>query len=118
MTNHTPSNDENHDQSDHDTHRTEFDPSTDSASEELITAIATLNDADPAELALLAEFVDPEALDALFGPQMDGTPRDTTGHVVFNYDAYHVRIDSNGKISLRRTEVETGSERSLSDDDE
>ncbi|GAA0250199.1 HalOD1 output domain-containing protein [Haladaptatus pallidirubidus] len=118
MTKHTPSNDENHDESDDDTHQTEFDPLTDTVSEELITAIATLNDADPAELALLAEFIDPEALDALFGPQMDGTPRDTDGHVVFNYDTYHVRIDSNGKISLRRTEAETGNERSRSDDAE
>ncbi|WP_435158885.1 HalOD1 output domain-containing protein [Haladaptatus sp. DFWS20] len=118
MTNHTPPNDETRDESDDNAYETEFDPLTDNVSEELIKAVATLNDADPAELALLTEFIDPEALDALFGPRPDETPRDTDGRVMFEYDAYHVRIDSSGKISLHRTEAESDSERSLSDDDE
>jgi hypothetical protein len=106
MSDHTHPNDENRDQSDDDIHQTEFDPLTDNVSEELIKAVATLNDADPAELALLVEFIDPEALDALFRPRADNTPRDTDGRVMFEYDAYHVRIDSNGKISLHRTETD------------
>ena len=117
MTNHTPPTDEHPDESDDDTYQTEFDPLTDNVSEELIKAVATLNDADPTELALLAEFIDPEALDALFRPRPDETPRDTDGRVVFNYDAYHVRIDSSGTISLHHTEPETDSERSPSDDE-
>ena len=117
MTNHTPSNDENRDESDDDAYETEFDPLTDNVSEELIKAVATLNDADPTELSLLAEFIDPEALDALFRPRPDDTPRDTNGRVVFDYDAYHVRIDSNGKISLHHTEAETDSGRSPTDDE-
>ncbi|WP_458210863.1 HalOD1 output domain-containing protein [Haladaptatus sp. NG-SE-30] len=83
-----------------DTHRTEFDPSTDSASEELIKAVARLNDADPVELPLLADFIDPEALDALFRPREDGTLRGTSGRVEFAYDAYHVTVDSGGTIHL------------------
>ncbi|WP_227377189.1 HalOD1 output domain-containing protein [Haladaptatus halobius] len=105
MTNHTPPNDENRDESDDDTYQTEFDPLTDSVSEELIKAVATLNDADPAELALLAEFIDPEALDALFGPRPNDTPRDTDGRVVFDYDAYHVRKEISESSDVPRTRV-------------
>ncbi|WP_266081175.1 HalOD1 output domain-containing protein [Haladaptatus caseinilyticus] len=83
-----------------DTHSTAFDHSTDSASEELIKAVAKLNDADPVELPLLADFIDPEALDALFSPREDGTPRETSGQVEFTYDAYHVLVDSRGMINL------------------
>jgi hypothetical protein len=83
-----------------DTDSTEFDPSTDSASEELIKAVARLNDADPTELPLLADFIDPEALDALFRPREDGTPRGTDGQVEFTYNAYHVTVDSRGMINL------------------
>jgi hypothetical protein len=83
-----------------DTHPLEFDPSTDSASEELIKAVATLNDADPTELPLLADFIDPEALDVLFSPLVDGTPRGTGGQVEFTYDAYNVTVDSRGMITL------------------
>ena len=72
-------------------HSTEFDPSTDSASEELIKAVATLDSVDPAKLPLLADFIDPEALDALFGPRENGIPRGTSGQVEFIYNAHHGR---------------------------
>lgn len=82
------------------TDSTEFDLSTDSASEELIKTVATLNDVDPTELPLLADFIDPEALDALFKPREDGTPRGTSGQVEFTYNAYHITVDSRGTINL------------------
>ncbi|SIR63511.1 hypothetical protein SAMN05421858_3033 [Haladaptatus litoreus] len=119
MTEHPHSNDE-HKQTDDAAYQTEFDPITDSVSEELVRAIATLNDADPTELALLWEFVDPEALDALFGPRAAGNPRETNGRVSFTYDAYHVRIDSSGQITFHQSESESESvsERSPSEADE
>jgi Halobacterial output domain 1 len=118
MTDHTPPSDNDHEQEDDEAYQTEFDPITDSVSEELIKAIATLNDADPTELALLSDFVDPEALDALFGPRAADKPRETNGHVLFNYDAYCVRIDSSGQITVHQFESESASERSPDETDE
>lgn len=103
MTNHTPPSDDADDHADDEAYQTEFDPTTDSISEELIKAVATLNDADPTELALLSDFVDPEALDALFGPRAAAGPRETNGHVLFKYDAYHVKVDSSGQITVHHS---------------
>ena len=120
MTDHTPPFDDDHEQEDDEAYQTEFDPKTDKVSEELIKAIATLNDADPTELALLSDFVDPEALDALFGPRTADKPRETNGHVLFNYDTYRVRIDSSGQITFHqsKSEPESASERSPAEIDE
>ncbi|WP_266082856.1 HalOD1 output domain-containing protein [Haladaptatus caseinilyticus] len=116
MTNHTPPSDDEDEHADDAAYQTEFDPIRDSVSEELITAIATLNDADPTELALLSDFVDPEALDALFGPRDAGNPRETNGHVLFNYDAYHVKVDSSGQITVHNSESSSDSKQSPSDE--
>ncbi|WP_227356102.1 HalOD1 output domain-containing protein [Haladaptatus salinisoli] len=110
MTNHTPPSDDVDDHADDAAYQTEFDPTTDSVCEELITAVATLNDVDPTELALLSDFVDPEALDALFGPRATGNPREANGHILFNYDAYHVKVDSNGQITLHQPEFGSGND--------
>ncbi|WP_458191072.1 HalOD1 output domain-containing protein [Haladaptatus sp. NG-WS-4] len=118
MTDHTPPFDDDHEQQDDETYQTEFDPSTDSVSEELIKAVATLNDADPTELALLSEFVDPDALDALFGPRASETPRVPNGHVLFNYDAYHVKVDSSGQITVHQSNSEFDNKRSPSGENE
>ncbi|MFH5802113.1 HalOD1 output domain-containing protein [Haladaptatus sp. CMAA 1911] len=117
MTEHTPPSDDDHEQRDDDVYQTEFDPITDSVSEELIRAVATLNDADPAELALLAEFVDPEALDALFGPRAAGDPREAKGHVLFTYDADHVKVDSSGQITVHQSDSESDRQRSPREED-
>jgi hypothetical protein len=109
MSNDTPLDTENREQVTTTPHYLEFDPITDSISEELIKTVATLNNADPAELALLADFIDPDALDALFKPQIDGTPRETDGQVEFSYDSYHVTVDSDGTITLEYAESATNS---------
>ncbi|KZN22537.1 hypothetical protein A4G99_18880 [Haladaptatus sp. R4] len=116
MTDHTPPSDDDHEQEDDAAYQTEFDPITDSVSEELITAVATLNDADPTEVALLSDFVDPEALDALFGARAAEKPREPNGHVLFNYDAYHIKVDSSGQITVHHSESSSDSEQSPSDE--
>ena len=115
MTERIPPSDDEQDKRDDEAYQTEFDPITDSVSEELIRAVATLNDADPTELALLSKFVDPEALDALFGPRDSEIPRETNGHVLFKYDTYHVRVDSNGRITIHQSEFESESDRSTNE---
>lgn len=82
--------------------QTEFDPATDCASEAVIRAVAILNDVDPTDLAPLSEVVDPDALDALFAPNASGISRNTNGHILFNYDAYYVRVDSSGQITVQQ----------------
>lgn len=77
-----------------------YDPLTDSVSEELIRAVAVLDDAAPTELAILADVIDPEALDALFQSRSDGVPRDTPGHVQFEYNDHHVQITTDGTITI------------------
>lgn len=47
----------------------------------------------------LNDHVDPEALDRLFEPKADGTPR-TNGHVSFTIWGYQVTVYSNGQIAV------------------
>lgn len=47
----------------------------------------------------LNDHVDPEALDRLFAPKEDGTPR-TNGHVSFTIWNYQVTVYSNGQIAI------------------
>ncbi len=47
----------------------------------------------------LNDHVNPEALDLLFKPKADGTPR-TNGHVSFTVWGYQVTVYSNGQIAI------------------
>ena len=85
-------------------YRTTYDPRTDSVTEELVRAVATVHDLDPTELAPLANFVDPDALDALFAPRRNGVPRDGGGSVEFDYADLHVRVEEDGEITIRHLE--------------
>lgn len=43
--------------------------------------------------------VDPEALDALFAPRADGTPR-SPGTITFRFCGYRVTVHDDGSVSL------------------
>ena len=75
-----------------------FDPEKDSASEELIAAIATINDVDPTELELLAHSIDPDALDTLMSPRKNGSQPNGEAQISFNYAGHIVHIQSNGSM--------------------
>lgn len=77
-----------------------FDPQKESVSETLITTVAALEDAHPTELPIINDFVDPEALDALFESRPDSTVRQTDCTIFFTYADYEVRVQSDGTISL------------------
>lgn len=47
----------------------------------------------------LYDFVDPDALDNLFKPKPDGTPR-ANGQVSFTIWGYPVTVDSTGRIAI------------------
>ena len=82
-----------------DDYRHSYDPATDSVSEELLLAVAAVTDTDPAELDVLADVVDPEALDAIF-PADDGDPFDVAGSVTFDYEGCRIQIRRDGTITI------------------
>lgn len=81
-----------------------FDPETDNVSEELVTAVATLNEADLDESAILGEFIDPDALDALIRHRAEKNPDGMT-ELHFTYGEYIVSIDADGTITLSNPET-------------
>ena len=54
---------------------------------------------DQEELGSLYDVIDPEALDALFAPRADGSPR-PVGEVSFQYAGYWVTVSSGGVVEL------------------
>lgn len=57
----------------------------------IVDAVADALDCEQTEVPPLHASVDPEALDDLFGPRYDGTPR-TCGRVEFTHDECEVRV--------------------------
>ncbi|SFS78718.1 HalOD1 output domain-containing protein [Halostagnicola kamekurae] len=75
-----------------------------SLSFEIIAAIAEKEGVEPTaieppEYEPLYEVLNPEALDALFAPREDGTPR-SKGRVEFPYCGYRVTVSSDGEITV------------------
>ncbi|WP_265338430.1 hypothetical protein [Haladaptatus pallidirubidus] len=74
MTDHTKSDTSNQhrEHADQTTHQFTFDPKTDSVSGTLVSAIATLNNADPSELAILSTLLTQKLLIDSLSPAMTG----------------------------------------------
>ncbi|APW99205.1 hypothetical protein CHINAEXTREME_16135 [Halobiforma lacisalsi AJ5] len=75
---------------------------------EVIAAIAEREGVDPTEIEppeydALYDVVNPEALDSLFAPREDGTPRGT-GQVEFQFCGYHVVVTSEGEVDVSESE--------------
>jgi hypothetical protein len=70
----------------------------------VIRKVAAEKDVDPTTLDPLYDVVNPDALEALFGPKLDGTPR-AGGRVVFDYSGYHVTVASDGSVRAERLET-------------
>lgn len=84
-----------------------YDSAVRDPSEVVVYALATLADTDPHALRPLHNSIDPDALDALFAPTIDGRPR-TGGEVSFVHDGYGVAIDLDGEIRVRDVTDATG----------
>ena len=75
-----------------------------SLSYEIIEAIAEREGVEttaiePPEYEALYDVLNPEALDALFAPREDGTPR-TEGRIEFAFCGYDVVVTSDGEVEL------------------
>ncbi|THE66278.1 hypothetical protein D8Y22_03115 [Salinadaptatus halalkaliphilus] len=78
--------------------------SLDSLSFEVIAAIAEKEGVDPTDIEppnyeALYDVINPEALDTLFAPREDGSPR-ATGEVEFVYCGYQVLVSSEGDVDV------------------
>lgn len=75
-----------------------------SLSFEIIEAVAeregvAATDIEPPTYEALYDVVNPEALDALFAPREDGTPR-ASGRVEFSFCGYDIVVSSDGAVEL------------------
>ncbi|WP_408959375.1 HalOD1 output domain-containing protein [Natrinema sp. 74] len=69
-----------------------------SVSVAVVTAVAARRDVDPIELPPLYEWLDPDALDALFAPMQRGGSR--SGHLEFTYDGHEITVDCTDEMSI------------------
>lgn len=76
----------------------------------VVRAVSAVEGRDPTSLRPLAEVLDPDALDILFGPQADGTPR-PGGRLSFVYSACRVTVDNGEYLTLNPIEPRYGDER-------
>ena len=70
-----------------------------SLTNQILTAITESTEQSVDDLGQLYDVIDPEALDALFAPRADGSPR-PVGKVSFQYAGYWVTVSSEGAVEL------------------
>jgi len=83
--------------------RSESEPSQ-SVSFQVIAAVAEREGVDPTDIEppiyeALYDVINPEALDSLFAPREDGTPR-SNGTVEFDFCGYRITAHSDGSVEL------------------
>ncbi|MDS0477754.1 HalOD1 output domain-containing protein [Natrinema sp. 1APR25-10V2] len=79
----------------------EADSADRSASTAVIEAVAAEKGVDPIDLeCVLADVIDPLALDTLFQPTADG-PRNSSGRVVFSFGGCLVVLRADGTVDVR-----------------
>ncbi|SNZ04629.1 hypothetical protein SAMN06269185_0625 [Natronoarchaeum philippinense] len=71
-----------------------------SLTEAIVTAVCDRADADTTELSPLYATIDPDALESLLGSRADGSPRNSYRSVAFEYESYHVQVESGGLITV------------------
>nr|WP_049890303.1 HalOD1 output domain-containing protein [Natronorubrum sulfidifaciens] len=73
----------------------EFDSSVSMA---IVTAVASERGVSPTELPPLYEWINPDALDALFEPTRSSGPRH--GHLEFTYDGHEIVLECDGTLEI------------------
>jgi len=98
MSEHTDDHDVEYD-ADSGTYRTTYDIDTGSPSVRLLETVAAIRDTDATELAPLDQYIDPDALNAIFEPTQ--STAGTHGSLSFGYEGLLVIVHSDGEIELR-----------------
>lgn len=70
----------------------------------IIRAVSAIEGRDPCSLRRLSDVLDPDALDVLFDPQADDTPR-TGGRLSFIYSHCRVTIDNGEYLTVQLLET-------------
>jgi hypothetical protein len=78
-----------------------FDPEQERASEAVVTTVSECTGIEPTDLPVLADAIDPDALDRVVGSMVD-VDDDETGTVAFTYAGYAVEIRSDGTVAVAR----------------
>ncbi|WP_192498316.1 HalOD1 output domain-containing protein [Halorussus halophilus] len=100
MTNQNSHSTQSDDSSDEACLQRTFNPETRRVSDVVVSSVASFTQTEPTELPALANFVDPDALNALFQTEAHNTSRLTEGEVRFEYNKYVVRVQSEGTVTL------------------
>lgn len=66
----------------------------------VVEALTDAMDVDPADLPPLYDVIEPDALDSLFAPRVDGSPR-AGGRVSFWFEGYEVTVHDDGEVQVR-----------------
>jgi hypothetical protein len=61
-------------------------------SQTVVTAVAEVTGCDPIELDPLYEYIDPDAMDALFHPRSNDDVDQSELHIEFSYTTYRVTV--------------------------
>lgn len=81
-----------------------------SVSTAVVRAVSAVKGREPCSLRPLADVVDPTALETLFDPQYDGTPR-TGGRLSFVFNGCYITIDNGEYLTLQLLEDRSWDER-------
>lgn len=81
-----------------DTYRMEYSSAEHAPHEVVVHSVAAVEGCSPLELAPLSTVVDPDALDRLFGPTVEGSHGD--GVITFDYHGYEVTLHSYGVVAV------------------
>jgi hypothetical protein len=71
----------------------------DSVSTTILTAVVEYSNRDPDELTPFYEYMDPDALDALFMLNSDGTPS-SAATFTFSFEGYRIDITADGQLLI------------------
>ncbi|SFF87061.1 hypothetical protein SAMN04488063_0597 [Halopelagius inordinatus] len=89
------------------TYRTEYDQRVDAPQEVVVHSVAALEERSPIELDPLYTVIDPDALDQLFAPMINGR-HVGDGKITFGYQGYEITLHSYGVVAIRPVERPRG----------
>lgn len=64
----------------------------------ILELLEQISEGNPKQNGALNDYVDPDALDALFQPKFDGSPRDSSGYVTLTVFGYDLVVHSDGHV--------------------